>query len=88
MSGSFRNFAGLDATRANLHALHAPLRALDANVLQVWIKAAARAVVRMRDIIAELRAFAADFASFSHDYVVTSERKKRKGDPLVTNSRI
>jgi hypothetical protein len=35
--------------------------------LQVGIETAARAIVRVRNIIAELWAFATDFASFSHD---------------------
>jgi S-ribosylhomocysteine lyase LuxS involved in autoinducer biosynthesis len=43
---------------------------LNAYGLQVGIEATARAIVGVRDIIAELRAFAADFASFSHDYQI------------------
>jgi len=62
----FRYFAGLDATGANLLALDSALRTLDADGLQVGVKAAARAIVCVRDIVSELRAFAADFASFSH----------------------
>jgi hypothetical protein len=60
------DFACLDTTGANLQALNAALRALHAYGLQVGIKATPRAIVRVRDIITELRAFAADFASFSH----------------------
>ena len=41
------DFARLDATGANLHALNAALRALHANGLQVGIKATARAVIRV-----------------------------------------
>ena len=66
-SGSFRDLASLDTGGANLHALSAAIGALHADGLQIWIKATARPIIRMRDIIAELRAFAADFASFSHD---------------------
>jgi hypothetical protein len=44
------------------------LRTLNTDGLQIWVKAAAGAIIRMRNIITELRAFAADFASFSHDY--------------------
>jgi hypothetical protein len=64
----FCDFARLDATGANLLALNAACGALHSNGLQVRIKATARAVVRVRNIIAELRAFAANFASFSHDF--------------------
>lgn len=63
----FSDFARLDATGANFHPLNASLRSLDSDRLQVGIKAPARAVVCVRDIIAELRSFATDFASFSHD---------------------
>ena len=66
----FGNFAGLDAAGANFHTLSAALRELDAYGLQVGIKTARRAIISMRDIIAELRAFAANFTSFSHDFRV------------------
>jgi hypothetical protein len=62
------DFARLDATGANLLALNAACGALHTNGLQVGIKATARAVVRVGNIVAELRAFAANFASFSHDF--------------------
>jgi len=61
------DFARLDTTGANLLAFNAALRALDADGLQVGIEAAARAIIRVGNIVAELRAFAANFASFSHD---------------------
>ena len=51
----------------------AALRALDAYGLQVGVEAAARAVIRVGNVIAELRPFAADFASFGHDDLSTSE---------------
>jgi hypothetical protein len=62
------DFACLDATGANLLAFDAALRTLDADGLQVGVKAAARAIIRVGNIITELRAFAANFASFSHDF--------------------
>jgi hypothetical protein len=62
------DFACLDATGANLLAFDAALRALNADGLQVGVKATARAVIRVGNIITELRAFAANFASFSHDF--------------------
>jgi hypothetical protein len=45
LSGRFRDFARLDATGANLLALNTALRALNADGLQIRIKAAARAIV-------------------------------------------
>src|SRR5919202_6382704 len=62
-----RDLARLDAGGADLHAHRAALRALDADGLQIGIKAPRGAVVRVRDVVAELRALAADFASFSHN---------------------
>lgn len=66
-SGRFRDLARLDATGANLHALRAALRTLNAYGLQIRIKAATRPIVCVRDIIAELRPLAADFTTFCHD---------------------
>ena len=67
-SGRLCDFARLDAAGANLHAFDAALRLLHADGLQIGIKATASAVVRVRYIIAELRALAANFASFCHVY--------------------
>jgi hypothetical protein len=67
VSGRLCDFTGLDTTGANLNALGTALGPLNPYGLKVWIEAAARPIVSVRDIIAELRAFAADFASFSHD---------------------
>ena len=74
---SLCNLARFDTACADLHALNASLRALHANGLQVWIKATGSAIVRMRNIVAELRAFAADFASFSHFFITSEYRRKR-----------
>jgi hypothetical protein len=68
-SGRFSDLASLDTTGANLHSFSPALRTLDANGLQVGIKATARAIVRVRNVIAELRRLAADVASFSHDFL-------------------
>ena len=84
-SRGFGNFASLDATGADLHALDASLRTLHADGLQVWIEATARPIVRVGNIIAELRAFAADFASFSHDYRVPPNIRKRIYYHIVQN---
>jgi hypothetical protein len=69
----FRDLVAFDATGANSHTHVAALRALDANFLQVGVETPAGAIVRVGDVITELRAFAADFASFCHDCLSTSE---------------
>jgi hypothetical protein len=76
------DFARLDATGANLLALNAACGTLDAYGLQVGIKATARAVVRVGNIIAELRAFAANFASFSHDCYYLRIVENRLSNPF------
>jgi hypothetical protein len=76
--GSFRDFARLDATGADLHANGSALRALNTNGLQVRIEATARAIVSMRNIIAELRRLAADFATFSHNLIPPGSEKARE----------
>jgi hypothetical protein len=68
----FDDFVALNATGANLLAGVTALRQLHANGLQVGIKATARAVVSVRNVIAKLGAFATDIASFSH-FEITSE---------------
>jgi hypothetical protein len=77
-SGRFRDFARLDATGANLHPLSAALWTLNADGLQIGIKAATRAIVCVRDIIAELRPFAADFTTFCHKFLKTSGRSYKR----------
>ena len=63
----FGYFVAFDATGANSHAHDPALRALGADFLQVGIETAPGAIVRVRDVITELRAFAANFTSFCHD---------------------
>ena len=74
MSGSsgFGNFTGLDAGRADFHPARATLGRLYAYRLQVWIEATWGAIVRVRDIVAELRTLAADFTTFGHTVFATS----------------
>jgi hypothetical protein len=62
----FGDFTGLDARSADFHPASATLRHLHADGLQIWIEASRRAIVRVRDIVAELRSLAADVATFSH----------------------
>ena len=66
VSSGLGDFAGLDASRADFHPARATLRLLHADGLQIWIEATRRAIVRVRDIVAELWSFAADFATFGH----------------------
>ena len=61
----FGNFAGLDATGADADALVASAH-LGLDRAQVYVPATARDVVRVGDVIAELRAFAADFTYLCH----------------------
>jgi hypothetical protein len=69
----FRHFVAFNATGADFHAHVAALRALHADLLQVGVETPAGAIVRVGDVVTELRAFAADFASFCHDCLSTSE---------------
>src|SRR2546423_13472985 len=79
--GRLRDLARLDAGRADLHATRPALRALDSYGLKVGVEAAARAVVRVRDVVAELRPLAADFASFSHCVFENLRALKRRVPP-------
>ena len=65
-SGGFGDFAGLDAGGADLHARSPALRFLHANRLQIRIESSRSAIVRVRDIVAELWSFTANFATFGH----------------------
>ena len=71
-SGGLSDFAGLDAGRADLHAASATRGRLHADRLQVRIEATWGAIVRVRDIVAELRSLAADFTTFGHIVFATS----------------
>jgi hypothetical protein len=61
----FDDLAGLDAAGANAHALAA---AIDLRFyrLEVYVPAAAGLVVGVRDVVAELRAFAAEITFSCH----------------------
>ena len=65
-SSGFGDFARLDASCANFHPARATLRYLHANRLQIRIKSSRSAIVRVRDIVAELWSFTANFATFGH----------------------
>ena len=64
---SFRYFARFNAVGANSDTFYAALWTRSPDGLQIGIEAASRAVICMRNIVAELRAFAADFTFLSHD---------------------
>jgi len=66
-SGSLLDFARLDAGCADFHPVRATLWLLHANRLQIRIEASLSAIVRVRDIVAELWSFTADFATFGHN---------------------
>jgi hypothetical protein len=65
-SSSLGDFARLDASCANFHSARATLRGLNANRLKIRIESSGSAVIRVRDIVAELWSFTADFATFGH----------------------
>jgi hypothetical protein len=63
---AFDDFAGFDAAGADAHAL-AAAGGLGLDGLQVYIPTTPRGVVGVRDIVAELRAFAAKITFLCHD---------------------
>ena len=68
---AFDDFAGLDAAGADAHALAGAIHyGLDG--LQVYVPAATRGVVGVGDVVAELRAFAAEFTFLCHDELLQS----------------
>ena len=64
----FCDFARFDTGGADFHAPVTALRQLNAYGLQIGIENARRSIVCVRDVIAKLRAFAANFTTFCHDY--------------------
>jgi len=65
----FDNFARFYTAGTNFHPPVSAGRKLDADRLQVGIKASPGFVVRVGNIVSKLRAFPAYFASFSHKLV-------------------
>jgi hypothetical protein len=62
----FDDLAGFDATRADANALVAAIDfSLDRT--KIYVPTTLGHVVRMRDLVTELRTFAADFAYLCHD---------------------
>jgi hypothetical protein len=62
----FYYLSGFDAASADLHTVDASAGDLNADRLQVRVKSPACFVVRVRDVVTKLRAFAADITSFCH----------------------
>jgi hypothetical protein len=61
------DFAALDAAGANANALGSAVhQGFDS--LEIHVPTAARYVVRVRDVVTELRAFAANIAYLCHDF--------------------
>jgi len=82
---NFGYFVAFNATGANPLAHDPALRALDTDFLQVGIETPPGAIVRVRDVITELRPFAADFASFCHDcFLVPPNSKKRAASVAIS----
>jgi len=63
---AFDDFAGLDAAGADAHAFASAVD-LGLDGLEVYVPAAASGVVGVRDVVAELRAFAAKITFLCHD---------------------
>jgi hypothetical protein len=69
----FDNFSGFNAPSADLHSSVITIVQTDANGLQIRVKATTSAVVGVRDIITELRSFAAYFTTFCHNLLLPPE---------------
>ena len=66
-SGRFRDFSGFNTAGADPHSLVAALGLFHPNGLQVRIENSRCSIVRVRNIIAKLWAFAANFTTFCHN---------------------
>jgi hypothetical protein len=75
----FDDLAGFDATSADANALVA---AIDFSLdrAKIYVPATLGHVVRMRDLVTELRAFAADFTYLCHDKLQIAKLFRRKRD--------
>jgi hypothetical protein len=69
-SGCFCDLTRFDAAGTDSHATVAALRLLNPNGLQIGIENARRTIIGVRDIIAKLRALAANFTTLCHDYLI------------------
>jgi hypothetical protein len=76
---AFDDFSGLDAAGADAHALTSAVD-LGLDRLQVHVPATPGGVVGVRDVVAELRAFAAKITFVCHD-CSNPESQKVPGDP-------
>jgi hypothetical protein len=75
---AFYDFSGLDAARANADALAAAVD-LGLDGLKVDVPPATVGVVGVRDVVAELRAFAAEITFLCHDLLLILSRRNFPG---------
>ena len=75
---AFDDFAGLNAAGADADAL-ASAGDLSFDGLEIDVPAAAGGVVGVRDIVAELRAFAAEITFVGHDFAPILSRRRFPG---------
>jgi hypothetical protein len=64
-SGGFEHFSGFETASTDLHATNSTAHQ-SANALKIGFETTLCTVIGMRNAIAELRAFATDFTTFSH----------------------
>jgi hypothetical protein len=84
---TFDDFAGLDAAGADAHSLTHAVH-LRLHSLQVDIPTAAGGVMSVRDVIAELRASAAEITFSCHDYCSNLESQKTPRKLSLSDSRL
>ena len=77
-SGGLYDFAGLNAAGADAHALADAIND-GFDRLQVHVPATASRVVGVGDVVAELRAFAAEITFSCHDYCSNLESQRLPG---------
>jgi hypothetical protein len=76
---AFDDLAGLDAAGADADTLAATVD-LGFDGLEVDVPASAGGVVGVRDVVAELRAFAAEITFVCHDFAPNAESQRIPGD--------
>jgi hypothetical protein len=74
----FDDFAGLDAAGADADALAAAV-GFGFDGLEIYIPAATGGVVCVRDVVAELRAFAAEITFVCHDFAPILNGRRSPG---------
>jgi hypothetical protein len=67
-SSRFSDFSGFNTAGADFHSFVTAGGQFHPNGLQVWIENSGCSIVCVRNIIAKLGAFAANFTTFCHNY--------------------